>query len=147
MDERVKNIRTPEKCEIFAKNCIDRGRHDLAAEARQRAVQLKAEAYGATSAAEKEALEAIYAYEEVLSKRNGKKTRANRTWQMIDRHGIIGAVERAVNRPTETEGYKALVDMGLQEFAFETVIVRYPDLFCDEAIQVSRERIAQWENS
>ena len=96
---------------------------------------------------EKEALEAIYAYEEVLSKRNGKKTRANRTWQMIDRHGIIGAVERAVNRPTETEGYKALVDMGLQDFAFETVIVRYPGLFSDEAIQISKQRITQWENS
>ena len=49
MDERVKNIKTPEKCEIFAKNCIARGRHDLAAQARQRAVQLKAEAYGAKS--------------------------------------------------------------------------------------------------
>jgi hypothetical protein len=147
MDERVKNIETPEKCEIFAKNCIDRGRHDLATQARQRAVQLRAEAYGAKTDAEKEALEAIYAYEEVLSKRNGKKTRANRTWQMIDRHGIIGAVERAVNRPTETEGYKALVDMGLQDFAFETVIVRYPGLFSDEAIQISKQRITQWENS
>ena len=63
MDERVKKINSPKKCEIFAKNCIDRGRHDLAAQARQRAVQLRAEAYGAKSDAEKEALEAIYAYE------------------------------------------------------------------------------------
>ena len=147
MDERVKKINSPKKCEIFAKNCIDRGRQDLAAQARQRAVQLRAEAYGAKSDAEKEALEAIYAYEEVLSKRNGKRTRANRTWQMIGRHGIIGAVERAVNRPAETAGYKALVEMGLENFAFETVIVRYPDLFSDEALQISRERITQWVNS
>ena len=98
MDERVKKITTPEKCEIFAKNCIDRGREDLAAEARERAVQLRAEAHGACSDAEREALEAVYAYQEVISAKNGKKTRAGRTWQMIGRHGIIGAVERASTR-------------------------------------------------
>ena len=67
MDARVKKINTPEKCEIFAKNCIDRGREDLATQAKQRAVQLRAESYGAKTDVEKEALEAIYAYEEVLS--------------------------------------------------------------------------------
>lgn len=147
MDDRVKKIDTPEKCEIFAKNCIERGREDLAQEARERAVQLRAEAYGAETEAEREALEAVYAYEEVLSTKNGKKTRAGRTWQMITRHGIIGAVERAVNRPTETQGYSALVEMGLEDYAFENVILRHPSLFSEQAVQISRERIEQWQNS
>ena len=147
MDERVKKIDTPKKCGIFAKNCIERGREDLAIQAKQRAVQLRAEAYGAKSDAEKEALAAIYAYEEVLSARNGKKTRAGRTWQMIGRHGIIGAVERAVNRPVETRGYTALVEMGLEDYAFEAVIVRYPTLFSNEAVKISQERINQWKRS
>ncbi|MEH6689140.1 MAG: hypothetical protein V7693_17975 [Halopseudomonas sabulinigri] len=147
MDDRVKKIDTPEKCEIFAKNCIERGREDLAQEARERAVQLRAEAYGAETEAEREALEAVYAYEEVLSTKNGKKTRAGRTWQMITRHGIIGAVERAVNRPTETQGYTALVEMGLEDYAFENVILRHPSLFSQQAVQISRERTEQWRNS
>ena len=147
MDERVKKIDTPKKCGIFAKNCIERGREDLAIQAKQRAVQLRAEAYGAKSDAEKEAIAAIYAYEEVLSARNGKKTRAGRTWQMIGRHGIIGAVERAVNRPVETQGYTALVEMGLEDYAFEAVIVRYPTLFSNEAVKISQERINQWKRS
>ncbi len=147
MDDRVKKIDTPEKCEIFAKNCIERGREDLATQAKQRAVQLRAEAYGAQTEAEQEALEAIYAYEEVLTAKNGKKTRAGRTWQMITRHGIIGAVERAVNRPVETQGYTALVEMGLEDYAFEAVIIRHPDLFSPEALQISQERINQWKNS
>lgn len=147
MDERVQKIDTPEKCEIFARNCNERGREDLATEARQRAVQLKAESYGAKSEAEREALEAIYAYEEVLTARNGKKTRAGRTWQMINRHGIIAAIERAVNRPTETQGYTALVDMGLQDYAFEAVIIRHSDFFSAEALQISQERMNQWKNS
>lgn len=147
MDDRVRKLDTPEKCEIFAKNCIANGREDLAIEARQRAIQLRAESHGAKSEAEKEALEAVYAYQEVLSIKNGKKTRAQRTWQMIERHGIIGAVERAVNRPTETQGYTSLLEMGLESFAFEAVIVRHPNVFSAAALQISQERISRWENS
>ncbi|WP_299595648.1 hypothetical protein [uncultured Microbulbifer sp.] len=147
MDDKVKKIITPEKCEIFAKNCIERGREDLALQAKERAVQLRAEGYGAETQAEREALEAVYAYEEVLSTKNGKKTRAGRTWQMISRHGIIGAVERAVNRPTETQGYTSLVEMGLEDYAFENVILRYPDLFSEQAVSISRERMEHWQNS
>ena len=96
------------------------------------------------SAAETEALEAIYAYEEVLTKKNGRRTRATRTWQMIRRHGIIGAVERAVDRDTETAGYIALVEMGLEDFAFEAVVLRHPEVFSDSAVQRSRERLRSW---
>lgn len=145
MDNRVKKIDTPEKCEIFAKNCIERGREDLAQEAKKRAVQLRAEAYGAETDAEREALEAVYAYEEVLSAKNGRKTRAGRTWQMITRHGIIGAVERAVNRRSETQGYIALVDMGLEDYAFENVILRYPCLFSEQAVLISKDRLVHWK--
>ena len=147
MDERVKKIKTPEQCAIFAKNCIERGHPELATQAKERAVQLRAESHGAETEAEKEALEAIYAYEEVLTAKNGKKTRAGRTWQMIDRHGIIGAVERAVNRPTETKGYTALVEMGLEDYAFEAVILRHQNLFSTEAVTISQDRMATWKNS
>ena len=145
MDERVKRLDTPEKCEIFARNATKKGREDLALEAKQRAVELRAESYGAKSQAEKEALQAIYAYEEVLTKKNGRRTRANRTWQMIKRHGVIESVERAVNRPTETQGYTALAELGLQDYAFEAVILRYPELFSEAAIKISRERLAAWQ--
>lgn len=144
MDDRVKNLKTPEQCEIFARNAAERDRPDLSDEARIRAVQLRAEAYGAETAAENEALQAIYAYEEVLTRKNGKRTRASRTRPMIRQHGIIGAVERAVNREVAPQGYTALVEMGLEEFAFEAVILRHPDVFSDEAVRQSTERLREW---
>lgn len=147
MDERIKKIDSPEKCEIFAKNAIQRGRLDLAQEALLRATELKAETYGAATKAEKEALQAIYAYEETLKLKNGKRTRATRTWQMIERHGIIESVNRAVCRPTETQGYKALLSMGLGNFAFEAVILRYPEVFSPDAVQISKDRLAAWEGA
>ena len=144
MDEMVKRIKTPEKCDIFIKNALAKNNKDLANQARLRAVQLRAEEYGAKTIAEKEALEAVYAYETVLSEKNGKKTRASRTWQMIKRRGIIDAVERAVNRTVETQGYRALIEMGLEDFAFESVILRNPEAFSKSAIEISKKRISEW---
>ena len=146
MDERIQRLDTVKKCENFERNAMERGRPDLAAEARQRAIELKAAEHNASTLAEKEALQAVYAYEEQLTRKNGRTTRANRTWQMINRHGIIEAVERAVKRDTVTLGYKLLAEMGLEKFAFESVILRHPDVFSQEAVDVSRKRLAEWSS-
>jgi hypothetical protein len=65
---------------------------------------------------------------------------------MINRHGIIEAVERAVKRDTVTLGYTLLAEMGLEKFAFESVILRHPDVFSQEAVDVSRKRLAEWSS-
>ena len=145
MEDRIAKLKTPEECEVFARNVLERGRPELAQQALRRSVELRAGSYGAKTAAEKECLRAVYAYEEVISARNGRRTRATRTWQMIERHGILGAVERAVNRPIETLGYSSLVEMGMQDFAFEAVVLRHPDLFSPETVQRSRERMKHWQ--
>ena len=97
MDERIQQLKTPEECIQLEINVRDKN-PELAREARRRAVELRAAAHGIKSAVELELLKALYAYEEVLSEKNKRRTRASRTWQMINRHGIIGAAERAVNR-------------------------------------------------
>ena len=144
MDPRITRLNTPEACERFAKNAIRLGDRDLADQALRRAVEIRAESYGASSQAEKECLQAIYAYEEVLTKKNGRRTRATRTWQMIGRHGLLASVERAVNRKTDPAGYKALAEMGLQDLAFEAVILRHPELFSADALEHSLNRMREW---
>jgi hypothetical protein len=140
--ETLANLKTPEKCEIFERNATRLGELDLAVAARKRALELRAIAYGATAGAERKCLEAIYAYERILTAKNKKPTRASRTWPMVKRHGILGAVERAVNRKEETVGYTALLEMGLEDYAFEAVVVRYPTLFSPEAVERSKARIS-----
>ena len=141
LDVRVARLKTPEECAVFAKNATNLGRPDLALAALKRAVQLRAATYGSTNDVELECLEAVYAYEEVLSARAGHRQTASRTWPMIKRHGVIGAVERAVKRRDETVGYTALVEMGLGDYAFEAVILRHPTFFTPEAVAQSRERL------
>ena len=145
MDDRVRKLSTPKECEVFARNALAQGRLDLATEARQRAVELRAAAYGATSDAERECLEAIYAYEEILFDKHGKRVKASRTWQMIKRRGIIAAIEQAVDRPDGTAGFTALKNVGLENFAFEAVILRHSTLFSDRAVERSRQRMAQFD--
>jgi hypothetical protein len=60
---------------------------------------------------------------------------------MVERYRILRAVERAVNRKDETVGYTALREMGLEDYAFEAAVVRYPTLFSAEAVERSKARI------
>jgi len=146
MDRRIARLGTLEECEQFILNVQDK-MPDLARAARRRAVEIQAARHGAKSAAEREALEAVYAYERVLSAKHGKKVRASRTWPMIERHGVIKAVERAVNRKADTAGYKALAEMGMQDFAFEAVVLRHPDVFSPEAVARSAKRLQGWSSA
>lgn len=143
MDPRVAKLKTPQECETFANNARERGAPQLADEARQRAVQLRAEAHGSKTDVERECLEAVYAYEEVLSVQKGKKVHASRTWPMIRQHGVLPAVERIVMKRQESVGFTALAEMGLKDFAFEAVILRHPEHFSAEAVARSRERLAE----
>ena len=140
MDDIISKLKTPEQCIQLAKNVIERN-PDLAKEARRRAVELRAIAYGSTRRVELELLKALYAYEEVLTEKNKKTTRASRTWQMIKKYGIIIAAERAVDRPIEPNGYKVLVQMGMQDLTFESVIVRYPDAFNEGVVVRAQDRL------
>jgi hypothetical protein len=141
-DERVTRLKTSEDCESFAKN-IETNYPQLALGARRRAVELKAAAYGATTAVEREALEAIYAAEAALTLRNGKKTRASRTWQSIQRHGILQTVERVVSKKRPTDGYAVLMEMGMPDFTFEAVIMRNQSAFSPDTVAHAKARIAE----
>jgi hypothetical protein len=107
VDETFARFKTPESCEQFAINV-----QASAPERAREAVQLRAEKHGAKTDAEREALEAVYAYERALLQIRGKTVRASRTCQMIARRRIIPAVERVVARAAESQGYQALAEMG-----------------------------------
>jgi hypothetical protein len=140
-NDPIGKLMTPADCEQFARNVEERGKPELALAARRKAIELRAAVYGASTSAEREALEAVYAYERVLSIKRGRNTRASRTWQMIARRGIIPAVEHVVKRSAESLGYTALVQMGMEDKAFEAVVLRHPDLFSADTVRRSKDRL------
>ena len=144
MDDIVANRKTVDECRKLEANAERLERPEIAKQCRQRAIQIQAADYvGADeiSAPEMEAIEALMAYERILTDKNGRKTRASRTRKMFDTHGIIKGVERAVVRPAATEGFASLIESGLEQHAFEAVILRNEADFSDEAVAMSRERM------
>src|SRR5688572_23747279 len=113
MDPRVLRLQTPEDCETFAANALERNLPVLALQARQRAVQLRAASAGATSDAERECLQAVFAYEETLYIKHGKRVKASRTWQAFEKKGILKAVDDLVSLDRPTVGYESLHKAGL----------------------------------
>lgn len=135
-------LKTPEECEqlseIFG---------DLAKKAQRRAVELRALSHGMNEKVETELLKVIYAYEEILSEKNKRKTKANRTWQMVKRYGLIEAAMRAVNRQSDPLGYKTLIEKGLEDLTFEAIILRFPDYFRKEVIDTAKRRLEELKKS
>lgn len=138
MDEIIRQLKTPEECMYFIEKHTD-----LINQARQRTIELRALTHKNENIVENELLKALYAYEEILSKKNNRRTRASRTWQMVNRYGIVGAAERAVNRNIEPMGYKMLVEMGLKNITFEAVIANHPEEFSIEAVKKANERLEE----
>ena len=60
---------------------------------------------------------------------------------MIERHGIIQAVERLVKRKDGTKALRMLVEMGMEDMAFENVVLRHPDWFSNDAVVASKQRL------
>lgn len=141
MDDRIARLKTPEECRTFERNAQAKGREDLVLDARRKGIELRAAQYGAVSDAERDCLQAIYAYEEILNAKHGKRVRASRIWQMIKRRGIIAAIEQAVDRPDGTAGFTDLKEVGLDNFAFEAVVLRHRTVFSPAAVNRARERM------
>jgi hypothetical protein len=147
MDSRVLRLQTPDDCETFAANALARNAPELALQARQRAVQLRAASAGARSDAERDCLQAVFAYEETLYIKHGKRVKASRTWQAFKSKGILKAVDDLVSLDRPTVGYESLQRAGLQQFAFEAVVLKYPDLFSEQAREQSSRRLAEWTSA
>lgn len=143
MDATILRLDAPERLEQFALNVEAHSpRHAQAA--RRRAVELRAASHGASTDAEREGLEAVYAYERAQTKLRGRKFRASRTWPMIQRRGVIVAIEHIVTRAEEAMGYRVLAELGLQDMAFEAVVLRHPDAFSPQAFAASQQRLRRW---
>lgn len=136
----VGHLKTPEDCEQVALN-VEAKQPAFAVAARRKAIEIKASTHKATTEAEEHALQAVYAYERVMTLERGRKTRATRQWQMVAKLGIIVAVESIVKNPTGTAGYEALVKMGMQDMSFEAVVVRHPDVFSAEAVAQAKQSL------
>jgi hypothetical protein len=71
---------------------------------------------------------------------------ATRTRQMIERLGEVGALSNLMMSPDLQQGFKVLRDRKQLELSFESIVVRHPELFNDDAVQAAQWRLENPHN-
>lgn len=142
-DARVERLASPRECSIFEKNARDRGRDDLAQQARQRWVELSADARVAEGDDDEplhhELWRALAATESLLGHP------ATGTRQVIRRRGLVRAAEQLATRDELSTGLAALADAGLLAYAWEHVVLRHPGSFSEAATRNARARLEAFD--
>lgn len=141
----INNLKTEKECENFAKNAEKRQRPDLVELIHRKSIDLaikKHPDFSSLRVVEIECLKAIYCYEKVLKIKNGKTTKANYTWKSISNHGIINAVDKLVSKTDDTMGFTHLNKIGLADYSFEAIVIRYPNSFSNKAAEQAKLRLS-----
>lgn len=83
----------------------------------------------------------LRAYEELLTHKNGRTTRASRTRQKLRNKGVIQCLEDWATSSAPTEGFNLLVDSGMPELTGEHLVIKYADRFSQSAVAAATARL------
>jgi hypothetical protein len=86
--------------------------------------------------------ETLAAYEQLLTEKNNRTTRATRTRQKLANKGIVQCLEDWAVSSTPTDGFELLVANGLAELTGEYLVLKYHDRFSHRAVAAARLRLA-----
>ena len=149
--ERIKNLKSIERCASFEKNMELKGySHLMNYLSRQRVYIRSGELFdvfnfnikdeGVTKKFITDFLRALAAYEEYLSSKNSRRTIAVRLRQGVKRNGLKNAVIKTTSKKT-TQGSDYLFEAGLDEFTLEKVVLNNHELFEDDHVEFVRDKL------
>ena len=91
---------------------------------------------------EQDFYDVLNAYEELLTEKNGRTTKANRTRQKLKNKGVEQClIDWALGPPTD--GFKLLMEKGLQELTAENLVAKYESRFPTAAVEAAKKRLLQ----
>ncbi len=85
--------------------------------------------------------ETLAAYEQLLTQKNGRTTKATRTRQKLKNKGVVRCLEDWAISKAPTEGFDLLVKHGLIELTGEYLVLKYPAHFSATAIATATTRL------
>jgi hypothetical protein len=84
----------------------------------------------------------LNAYEELLTERNGRTTKASRTRQKLKNKGVKQClIDWAIGPPTD--GFQLLVQKGLAELTAEYLVLKFAASFPADAVDAARRRLRE----
>ncbi|MFC3637957.1 hypothetical protein ACFONL_11340, partial [Camelimonas fluminis] len=91
---------------------------------------------------EREFWVAIAAVEELLTLKNGRRTRASRTHTKVGKVGVLKTIEDWALAKGPTTGFRQLVESGMHDLTGEAIVLRHPEQFSVAAVAAARQRLA-----
>jgi hypothetical protein len=116
------------------------GRDDIWREAFRKLCSL--EGLDQTDPLHRDFYQTLAAYEQLLTLKNGRATRASRTRLKLKTKGVVPCLEDWALSKTPSEGYELLMANGLPEMTGESLILKYPEQFSEAAIAAAKVRMA-----
>lgn len=144
MDERINRLKTANECDIFERNVRERGFPELAARARRRAVEFRVATHEAQSEVERDALAAMYAYEQTLNRTGAAKRGASYPWRLVKHRGVIKAIQALVASDADEQYHESLQEMGMRDLAFEAIVIKHAEAFEPVTVELCAARLADW---
>lgn len=141
MAKPISEFTDPASLRTLMANAKERGRHDIWREAFRRLCAL--EGLDQADQLHREFYETLAAYEELLTEKNGRVTKATRTRQKLKNKGVVQCLEEWAIDTTPTAGFEVLVKNGLAELTGEYLVLKYPDRFSALAVASARARLSR----
>lgn len=136
--EQISRMTEPQRLRALMKNAERLGRPDVKANAFHRLCAL--EGLACDDALERDFYTTLNAYEELLTEKNGRTTKAARTRQKLRNKGPQECLaDWAIGQPTD--GFNALVERGMWELTGEHLVVKHHTQFEPHVVAAARRRL------
>ncbi|MFM0083483.1 hypothetical protein [Paraburkholderia sediminicola] len=132
-------LKSRDDCTQFVKNVGDRHPH-LVLAARQRSVEVQVNAMNLDSALRRDIWSVVFAQEEAIFVKNGRRLRAGNTRKAITNRGELAAVAYIVMQPG-SESFELLHSLGLGDYTFEAVVLRHQEHFSSDVVEAARRKL------
>lgn len=140
MAKPISGYTDPADLRTLMTNAKRLGRDDIWREAFRRLCSL--EGADQTDPLHRDFYQTLAAYEQLLTQKNGRATRASRTRLKLKSKGVVQCLEDWALSKTPTEGYELLMANGLAEMTGEQLVLNYPEQFSEGAIAAAKARLA-----
>ena len=67
----------------------------------------------------------------------------SRTRQMLKKYGVVETINRIGRNPASSKNFDLLCSANLQHLTAEAIILDFPELFDEKAIEVARKRLGR----
>ena len=137
--EKIAQLKTADECRGLMVNADRLGNAEVHRLAFQRLCVLAGEDEDTPLA--RDFAEVLAAYEESLTQKNGRKTRATRTRTKLKNKGLHQCLVDWSTAPETTDGFKILAEKDLGHFTGEYLVVKYAGEFDAKTVSAATAKL------